>query len=120
MEKIKEKVSNWLTGFKDHINSFNIIEKYKNVVYFSKFTLESDELFEIHNFILTLKKNLFLSLYDQFKYSIYNIMSFEDKNLSEKDKILSLFSACFLNYYKNFCMKLRMILRNFMIKAFLI
>ena len=32
---------------KDHINSFNIIEKYKNVVYFSKFTLESDELFEI-------------------------------------------------------------------------
>jgi len=102
MEKIKEKVSNWLTGFKDHINSFNIIEKYKNVVYFSKFTLESDELFEIHNFILTLKKNLFLSLYDQFKYSIYNIMSFEDKNLSEKDKILSLFSACFLNYYKKF------------------
>ena len=29
-------------------------------------------------------------------------MSFEDKNLSEKDKILSLFSACFLNYYKKF------------------
>ena len=102
MDKIKEKLSNWLTYFKDHIKSFNIIEKYKNLVYFSKFTLESEELFQIHNFIITLKHNLICSLMDQFKYCVYNIITFEDKNLTEREKLRALFSVCFLNYYKKF------------------
>ena len=102
MDKIKEKLSNWLTFFSDHIKTFNVVEKYKNVVYFSKFTLESEELFKIHNFILTLKINLIRSLFDQFKYSVYNIVAFKDKNLNERGKMIALYSACFLNYYKKF------------------
>ena len=93
MEKIKEKVSNWLGFFKDHIQSFNVVAKEKNVVYFSKFTLESEDFYEIHNFVIKLKQNLL---------AIYNIISFKDKNLSERDKIMTIYSACFLNYYRKF------------------
>ena len=102
MEKIKEKVSNWLGFFKDHIQSFNVVAKEKNVVYFSKFTLESEDFYEIHNFVIKLKQNLLQSLINQFKFAIYNIISFKDKNLSERDKIMTIYSACFLNYYRKF------------------
>ena len=102
MEKIKEKVSNWLGFFKDHIQSFNVVAKEKNVVYFSKFTLESEDFYEIHNFVIKLKQNLLRGLIGQFKFAIYNIISFNDKNLSERDKIMTIYSACFLNYYRKF------------------
>ncbi len=102
MEKIKEKVSNWLGFFKDHIQSFNVVAQEKNVVYFSKFTLESEDFYEIHNFVRNLKVNLLRGLMAQFKFAIYNIISFKDKNLSERDKIMTLYSACYLNYYRKF------------------
>ena len=102
MDKIKEKVSNWLSSFKDHIQSFNVIAQEKNFVYFSKFTLEAEEFFKIHNFVIKLKYNIMRDLFDQMKYCVYNIISFADKNLSERDKIMTLYSACFLNYFKKF------------------
>ena len=102
MEKIKEKVSNWLNFFKDHIQTFNVVAKEKNVVYFSKFTLESEDFYQIHNFVIKLKNNLLRGLIGQFKFAIYNIISFNDKNLSERDKIMTIYSACFLNYYRKF------------------
>lgn len=102
MERIKEKVSNWLGFFKDHIQSFNVVAQEKNVVYFSKFTLESEDFYEIHNFVRNLKINLLRGLMAQFKFAIYNIISFKDKNLSERDKIMTLYSACYLNYYRKF------------------
>ena len=102
MERIKEKVSNWLGFFKDHIQSFNVVAQEKNVVYFSKFTLESEDFYEIHNFVRNLKVNLLRGLMAQFKFAIYNIISFKDKNLSERDKIMTLYSACYLNYYRKF------------------
>ena len=102
MEKIKEKVSNWLGFFKDHIQSFNVVAQEKNVVYFSKFSLEYEDFFEIHNFIINLKVNLLRALIDQFKYAVYNIILFSDKNLSEREKVMTIYSACFLNYYKRF------------------
>lgn len=102
MEKIKEKVSTWLTGFKDHIQSFNVIAQEKNFVYFSKFTLESEEFFEIHNFVVTLKFNIVHDLFEQFKYCVYHIISFANKNLSEREKIMAIYSALFLNYFKKF------------------
>ena len=102
MEKIKEKVSNWLGFFKDHIQTFNVVAKEKNVVYFSKFTLESEDFYEIHNFVIKLKENLLRGLIGQFKFAIYNIISFNDKGLSERDKIMTIYSACFLNYYRKF------------------
>ena len=103
MDIIKEKVSNWLGYFKDYINYFQIVEQQKNVVYFSKFNLVTNEFFEIHNFVLTLKTNLFRSLIEQFKYCANNFLIFENTNLSEKEKVMVLYSACFLNYYKKFC-----------------
>ena len=103
MDIIKEKVSNWLGYFKDYINYFQIVEQQKNVVYFSKFNLVTNEFFEIHNFVLTLKTNLFRSLIEQFKYCANNFLIFENNNLSEKEKVMVLYSACFLNYYKKFC-----------------
>ena len=102
MEKIKEKVSTWLTCFKDHIQSFNVIAQEKNFVYFSKFTLESEEFFEIHNFVVTLKFNIVHDLFEQFKYCVYHIISFANKNLSEREKIMAIYSALFLNYFKKF------------------
>ena len=103
MDIIKDKVSNWLGYFKDYINYFQIVEQQKNVVYFSKFNLVTNEFFEIHNFVLTLKTNLFRSLIEQFKYCANNFLIFENNNLSEKEKVMVLYSACFLNYYKKFC-----------------
>ena len=103
MDIIKEKVSNWLGYFKDYINYFQIVEQQKNVVYFSKFNLETNEFFEIHNFVLTLKVNIFRSLIEQFKYCANNFLIFENNNLTEKEKVMVIYSACFLNYYKKFC-----------------
>ena len=45
MEKIREKDSNWLCFFKDHIQSLKLVAQEKNVVYLSKFILESEEIF---------------------------------------------------------------------------
>ena len=102
MEVIKEKVSNWLGYFKDHINYFQIVNQEKNVIYFTKFTLEPKEFYEIHNFVLSLKLNIFNALIEVFKYCVNSFIIFEDKNLSEREKVMVIYSACFLNYYKKF------------------
>ena len=102
MDVIKEKVSNWLGYFKDHINYFQIVDQQKNVIYFTKFTLEPKEFYEIHNFVLTLKLNIFNALIEVFKYCVNSFIIFEDKNLSEREKVMVIYSACFLNYYKKF------------------
>ncbi len=102
MDKIREKVSDWLGYFKDYVNYFQIVDQQKNVIYFTKFTLDIKEFYEIHNFVLTLKLNIFHSLIEAFKYCVNNILVFEDKNLSEREKVMVIYSACFLNYYKKF------------------
>ena len=102
MDIIKEKVSNWLGYFKDHINYFQIVDQQKSVIYFTKFTLEPKEFYEIHNFVLTLKLNIFTALIEVFKYCVNSFIIFEDKNLSEREKVMVIYSACFLNYYKKF------------------
>ena len=106
MDIIKEKVSNWLSYCKDYVKDFHIVDQQKNIVYFSKFTLEPNEFYEIHNFVQTLKINIFRSLIDQFKYCVNNFLSFENQNLTEKEKVMVIYSACFLNYYKKFCFEL--------------
>ena len=102
MDIIKKKVSDWLGYFKGHIKYFQIVDQQKNVIYFTKFTLDIKEFYEIHNFVLTLKLNLFHSLIEVFKYCANNILVFEDKNLSEREKVMVVYSSCFLNYYKKF------------------
>ena len=102
MNIIKEKVSYWLSYFKDHINYFQIIDEQKNVIYFTKYTLDPKEFYEIHNFVQTLKLNIFQALIEAFKYCVNSFIIFEDKNLTEREKVMVLYSACFLNYYKKF------------------
>ena len=105
MESMKEKITSWLKYFKDYINSFRFVEKEKNIFYFSKFSLDISEFFLIHEFVKTLKENIFKKNIEQFKYCVKNIILFNEDNnkkLNEKEKIIILYSACLFIYYKKF------------------
>ena len=107
MEKIKDTISSWLKSFKDYVSSFSIVEKEKNIFYFSKFSMDIYEFFMIHEFIKKLKENIFKENMEQFKYCVNNIIAFNnqeinEKLLNEKEKIIILFSACLFIYYKKF------------------
>ena len=106
---MKEKITSWLKYFKDYINSFRFVEKEKNIFYFSKFSLDISEFFLIHEFVKTLKENIFKKNIEQFKYCVKNIILFNEdtnennnKKLNEKEKIIILYSACLFIYYKKF------------------
>ena len=103
MESIKETLSNWLEGFQNYINSFTVIEKQNKIFYFSKFSLVLSEFFQIYSFVKTLKENIFRSVIEQFKYCVKNIIIFNNQKLSEKEKVIILYSSCLLIYYKKFC-----------------
>ena len=103
MESMKEKITSWLKYFKDYINSFSFVEKEKNIFYFSKFSLDISEFYLIHEFVKNLKENIFKKNIEQFRYCLKNIILLnKDKTLSEKEKIITLFSACLFIYYKKF------------------
>ena len=102
MESIKEKLSSWLEGFQNYINSFTVIEKQNKIFYFSKYSLILSEFYQIYNFVKTLKENVFRTLIEQFKYCVKDIILFK-KNLSQKEKVIILYSSCLLIYYKKFC-----------------
>ena len=102
MESIKGTLSNWLEGFQNYINSFTVVEKQNKIFYFSKFSLILSEFYQIYNFVKTLKENIFSKLIEQFKYCVKDIILFK-KNLSEKEKVIILYSSCLLIYYKKFC-----------------
>lgn len=108
MEAMKETLSSWLKSVTDYIYSFSFVEKEKNIFYFSKFSLDVSEFFMIHEFIKKLKENIFRENMEQFKYCVKNIIIFKEQNsndiqnLSEKEKIIILFSACLFIYYKKF------------------
>ena len=103
MDSLKGKLSNWLEGFQKYINSFTVVEKQNKIFYFSKFSVVLSEFHEIYNFVTNLKIKIFESLIEQFKYCVKEIISFMDKNLSEKEKVIHLYSSCLLIYYKKFC-----------------
>ena len=102
MESIKEKLSGWLEGFQNYINSFTVIEKQNKIFYFSKYSLILSEFYQIYNFVKTLKENIFRTLIEQFKYCVKDIILFK-KNLTQKEKVIILYSSCLLIYYKKFC-----------------
>ena len=103
MESMKDKISSWLKYFKDYINSFSFVEKEKNIFYFSKFSLDISEFYLIHEFVKTLKENIFKKNIEQFRYCLNNVILLDkDKTSSEKEKIIILYSACLFIYYKKF------------------
>ena len=103
MESMKDKIASWLKYFQDYINSFSFVEKEKNIFYFSKFSLDISEFYLIHEFVKTLKENIFKQNIEQFRYCLKNIILLDkDKTSSEKEKIIILYSACLFIYYKKF------------------
>ncbi len=103
MESMKDKITGWLKYFQDYINSFSFVEKEKNIFYFSKFSLDISDFYLIHEFVKTLKENIFEKNIEQFRYCLQNIILLDkDKTLSEKEKIIILYSACLFIYYKKF------------------
>ena len=71
---MKDKITSWLKYFQDYINSFSFVEKEKNIVYFSKFSLDISEFYLIHEFVKTLKENIFKKNIEQFRYCLKNII----------------------------------------------
>ena len=102
MESVKETLSNWFENFNEYINSFKVVEKQKNIFYFSKYSLILSDFYQIYVFVKTLKENIFRSLIEQFKYCVKSIIKFENESLSEKEKIINLYSSLLLIYYKKF------------------
>ena len=52
MESLKEKLSNTLKYFHDSIiSNYKIIEEQEKIFYFSKFSLEISEFYEIYYFV---------------------------------------------------------------------
>ena len=84
MESIKEKLSGWLEGFQNYINSFTVIEKQNKIFYFSKYSLILSEFYQIYNFVKTLKENIFRTLIEQFKYCVKDIILFKKKFKSKR------------------------------------
>ena len=88
MDIIKEKVSNWLGYFKDHINYFQIVDQQKSVIYFTKFTLEPKEFYD--DDFMSMIKNTFkfeitnLQLFKVFCMTFFEKMKEEIKNLNNK------------------------------------
>lgn len=86
MESMKETITNWLKYFQDYINSFSFVENEKNIFYFSKFSLDISEFYLIHEFVKTLKENIFKENIEQFKYCVKNIIFFSDEPNKDNSK----------------------------------
>lgn len=107
MESIKDKISflgNYckkkiLGGYSD---GYHLEEHQKQFFYFSKFSIDPKELFSIFQFVHRIQVKVFITLKEQLRKCVNELLTFEDTSLVEKDKMMVLFSACFLYYYKNF------------------
>ena len=91
MESFKETLSSWFENFNEYINSFKVVEKQKNIFYFSKYSLILSDFYQIYVFVKTLKENIFRSLIEQFKYCVKSIIKFENESLTEKEKIITFY-----------------------------
>jgi hypothetical protein len=67
----KDKISTCVNYIKNKINvdeNYQIIEKKRKIFYFSKFSLDLNEFYQIYTFVKTIKENLFKNLLDTMKY----------------------------------------------------
>ncbi len=67
----KDKLSTCVNYIKDKINggeNYQLVEKKRKIYYFSKFSLEINEFYEIFNMVKTLKENILKNLMDTLKY----------------------------------------------------
>ncbi len=72
MEKFfKEKLSTCVKYLKEKINqdeSYQLVETKRKIYYFSKFSLEIEEMSRIQRTVKTIKENIFKNMFDTLKY----------------------------------------------------
>ena len=107
MDSIKEQFSNLGNYFQKKIlggysEGYHLEETQKQIFYFSKFTIDKTELYSIFQFVHTIQVRLFRSVSQILQKCIRESLSFEDHSIPEKDKIMIVYSACYLYYYANF------------------
>ena len=134
MESLKEKLSNTLKYFHDSIiSNYKIIEEQEKIFYFSKFSLEISEFYEIYYFVHQIKKNVYNQMLDILKICASNYVIFnndQNNELTENQKMIILYSACLVHYYSKFTFNLdntfedfcsndlTLVLNNFQISIF--
>lgn len=84
------------------IDNCKFIEHQRNIFYFSKFSIDIEEFKSIFSMIRLIKENTFEGLIDKIKITVDSALIFTDSNLTEKDKVMTLFSVCYLHYYSCF------------------
>jgi len=68
----KEKINRCVNYFKNDINSsenYKLVETKRKIFYYSKFSLETIEFYEIYSMVKSVKENVFKNLLDSIKYS---------------------------------------------------
>ena len=108
MENLKCKITECIkkieNKFKNTINKeIKIVESRKKITYYSVYTFDKEAFINIFNYIILIKQNCFKECIDILKITVQNFINvISTNNLSEKEKVLILFSACFLHYYSKF------------------
>ena len=81
--------------------AYQVVERQNKLVYFSAFNLDYSELESIYTLTKTVRKNIYRKLLDASKYTVRQFVTIASCN-SDKEKVLMLFSICFLHYYTLF------------------
>lgn len=108
MESLKGKFSELMKYLEESIkpftnSSYKFIESHRNVFYFSKFSLDTNELYMIFSFIWTIKVNVFKKTVEHTKKIVSDALVFNQiPPIQEKEKLLTIFSLCYLHYYSLF------------------
>lgn len=67
----KDRISSCIHYFKEKINlnkNYELVDKKKKIYYFSKFSLDVNEFWEIYKFIVQFKENIFKNVLENLKY----------------------------------------------------
>ena len=107
MESIQNKISESMKLFGDNLitNSildYKIVEQQKKIFYFSKFTIDYHEFYQIYIFVQKIKENVFQLMLENFRNGVQKILLFENPFLCENEKIMIIYSVCMLHYYSKF------------------
>ena len=108
MESLKGKFSELMKCLEESIkpftnSSYKFIESQRNVFYFSKFSLDTNELYLIFSFIWKIKVNVFKKIVEHTKKIVNDVLVFNQvPPIQEKEKLLTIFSLCYLHYFSIF------------------
>lgn len=108
MESIKGKFAELLKCLEDTIKpltdqNLKFIESQRNIFYFTKFTIDPSNLNQIFNFIWGIKVSIFKKMLQFNKLVVRDALLFPQiPIIQERDKLLTLFSVCYIQYYSSF------------------